>query len=480
MYGLEPGDGEETRPYVSRYSDAPPHATPVAPPDGGAATRDEMSDLYHASYRRLVAQVYAFTTDLGEAQDAVAEAFARALARRHGLADVDVPEAWLRTVAINIVRRRWRRRQLLNAIMLRERPLAKLVADAPEPDRADLRAALASLPQTYREVIVLHYLADLPVDEVAEILGVPVGTVKSRLSRGRDALKGLLDDVEAPPLEQVRQRAKSIRTRRTTAQVGAGLAVVIASAAAFFPWSPKSALPPAEPTPSVLSWSGGGLSLRSVVEPGTVPDLPGTIVEFDIDGRKILRTDAGALAKSEDGGLTWEIISSYTRKPTPGWQHASWTAARATRAGVLWQAGINDGKPTVFADGWIALDGTADGITATLDGERLLVMTLDSGRVNGVWRGDRNGFTRLSDGGGMQVRGEPIVLPDGRLLVAGTRNDLFVSSNGGASWTALGGDLPKVGSLRMTSVGYVAFDLFGTGWIAVSPDGVRWQKLPIR
>lgn len=147
-----------------------------------------MGDLYQACYRRLVAQLYAFTNDLVEAQDVVQEAFARALARPHGLANVDNPEAWLRTVAINVIRRRWRRRKLLDAILLRDRPVARVTEPGPEPDNSDLRAALALLPRPFREVIVLHYLADLPVDEVAEVLDVPVGTVKSRLSRGRSAL----------------------------------------------------------------------------------------------------------------------------------------------------------------------------------------------------------------------------------------------------------------------------------------------------
>lgn len=153
-----------------------------------------MADLYHACYRRLVAQVYAFTTDLTEAQDVVQEAFARALARPRGLADVDNPEAWLRTVAVNVVRRRWRRRKLLDAILLRDRPTTQLVEAAPGPERADLREALAALPPSYREVVVLHYYADLPVDEVAALLGVPAGTVKSRLSRARAALAGKLGD----------------------------------------------------------------------------------------------------------------------------------------------------------------------------------------------------------------------------------------------------------------------------------------------
>ena len=63
------------------------------------------------------------------------------------LGDIDAPEAWLRTVAVNVVRRRWRRKQLLNTILLRERPLTQMLEDAPEPDRADLREALADAAQ---------------------------------------------------------------------------------------------------------------------------------------------------------------------------------------------------------------------------------------------------------------------------------------------------------------------------------------------
>jgi RNA polymerase sigma-70 factor (ECF subfamily) len=157
-----------------------------------AAAEQALAALYHSAFRRLVIQLYAFTTDLTEAQDVVQEAFARALARPRGLADVDNPEAWLRTVAINVVRRRWRRRQLLNVIMLHDRPVQAVVAAAPGPERADVRDALATLPRVYREVIVLHYFADLPVEEVAGLLQVPVGTVKSRLSRGRSQLAARL------------------------------------------------------------------------------------------------------------------------------------------------------------------------------------------------------------------------------------------------------------------------------------------------
>jgi RNA polymerase sigma-70 factor (ECF subfamily) len=152
-----------------------------------------VGEVYHACYRRLVAQLYAFTNDVTEAQDVVQEAFARARARPRVFADVDNPEAWLRTVAINLVRRKWRRRRLLDTILLRERPVQRFAEPGPEPDRADLTGALAAIPHHYREVVVLHYLADLPVDEIAAVLGVPTGTVKSRLSRARTALAAKLN-----------------------------------------------------------------------------------------------------------------------------------------------------------------------------------------------------------------------------------------------------------------------------------------------
>lgn len=160
-----------------------------------------VGEVYHACYRRLVAQLYAFTNDVTEAQDVVQEAFARALARPGALHGIDNPEAWLRTVAINLIRRRWRRRRLLDTILLRERPVQRLAEPGPEPHRADLSSALAAIPRQYREVVVLHYLADLSVDEVAAVLAVPVGTVKSRLSRARAALAARLDGYSTPAAE---------------------------------------------------------------------------------------------------------------------------------------------------------------------------------------------------------------------------------------------------------------------------------------
>jgi RNA polymerase sigma factor (sigma-70 family) len=161
----------------------------------------DVAEVYHACYRRLVTQLYAFTTDLTEAQDVVQEAFARAVARPGGFTGIDNPEAWLRTVALNVVRRRWRRRKVLDLILLRERVTQRHAQTGPEPGHSDLRTdlteALDAIPRSYREVIVLHYYADLSVDEISAALCVPAGTVKSRLSRGRAALAALLPGYHA-------------------------------------------------------------------------------------------------------------------------------------------------------------------------------------------------------------------------------------------------------------------------------------------
>jgi RNA polymerase sigma-70 factor (ECF subfamily) len=74
----------------------------------------------------------------------------------------------------------------------------ELVASAPGEAPVMVVAALKKLPEAQRRVIVMHHLADLSVREIAAELAVPEGTVKARLSRGRAALKTLLEDHTGP------------------------------------------------------------------------------------------------------------------------------------------------------------------------------------------------------------------------------------------------------------------------------------------
>ena len=144
-----------------------------------------LRDVFDSSYRRLVAQLFGVTGSMDEAEDLVQEAFVRAAAAGRRFARVENPEAWLRTTAINQHRSRWRKRR--NASRARARMAAPRDPEAVE-SHLEIITALRALPEAQRQVIALFYLADLPVETIAEELGVPAGTVKSRLSRGREAL----------------------------------------------------------------------------------------------------------------------------------------------------------------------------------------------------------------------------------------------------------------------------------------------------
>jgi RNA polymerase sigma-70 factor, ECF subfamily len=149
----------------------------------------EIQELYAASYRRLLGQLIGVTGSVVEAEDVVQEAFVRGLDHPRRLLGADNPEAWLRTVAVNLARSRWRRAQRLARLFPR---LVEEPRDGDTDGHLILLEALRKLPAGQREVIALHHLAELSVEQVAETLGLPTGTVKARLSRGRAALSLLL------------------------------------------------------------------------------------------------------------------------------------------------------------------------------------------------------------------------------------------------------------------------------------------------
>ncbi|RNL79054.1 RNA polymerase sigma factor [Nocardioides marmorisolisilvae] len=151
----------------------------------------EFDEFYTSSFGRITGQLYAMIGDRDEAQECVQEAFVRAWQHRGKLAKADHPEAWVRTAAYRLAVSRWRRKKLA------ARPADRALSSAPyaapvDETRVALLAALQQLPDKQRQALVLHHLVDLPVQDVAREVGVPEGTIKARLSRGRTALASLL------------------------------------------------------------------------------------------------------------------------------------------------------------------------------------------------------------------------------------------------------------------------------------------------
>jgi RNA polymerase sigma-70 factor (ECF subfamily) len=153
----------------------------------------------------IVNLAYRFTGNRADAHDLAQDAFLQAYAR---LADFRVGSRfhpWLYTIALNICRNHVRRRKLLRWIPL-EAPSRDRAPDRDPPERAAdpeaalldreadmrLQRAIDSLPLKYREVFLLRQAQELSYEEIAEVTGLPIGTVEVRLFRARKRLVAAL------------------------------------------------------------------------------------------------------------------------------------------------------------------------------------------------------------------------------------------------------------------------------------------------
>ncbi|HZR53683.1 MAG TPA: SigE family RNA polymerase sigma factor [Streptosporangiaceae bacterium] len=148
--------------------------------------------FYTGSVRRLVGQLHAMTGSKAEAEDCVQEAYARAWQRWDKVSGYGDPEAWVRTVAYRVSVSAWRKSANMRAAHRRHG-----VPDDSRglsPDYVAIVTALRKVSAAQRQAIVLHHLVGMSVEEIARETGAAAGTVKARLSRGRQALAPLLDE----------------------------------------------------------------------------------------------------------------------------------------------------------------------------------------------------------------------------------------------------------------------------------------------
>lgn len=141
----------------------------------------------------LVDLAYRFCRDPGLAEELAQDAFVRAwraLARWRGKGRFST---WLFAVAVNVYRSRLRRVRVAEVPLDALRDLADSRLVDREFDRRDraewVRRAVLALPEKYRDALVLFYFHELDVAETARTLGLPEGTVKAQLSRGREILR---------------------------------------------------------------------------------------------------------------------------------------------------------------------------------------------------------------------------------------------------------------------------------------------------
>jgi RNA polymerase sigma-70 factor (ECF subfamily) len=175
-------------------------------------------------YRKIEAEIprlrryaRALTHDAVIADDLVQDCLTRALGKLHLWQEGTDLRAWLFTILhnqyVNYIRRSAREGAAVR-LTEREPMLARAPQQGKRLELRDLERAFAKLPNAQRSVILLVALEGMRYDEVATVLDVPVGTVRSRLSRGREALRRLTDSL---PYEEDRPIRKPNRTRHVVA-----------------------------------------------------------------------------------------------------------------------------------------------------------------------------------------------------------------------------------------------------------------------
>lgn len=154
---------------------------------------------------RLRRYARALTGDRTSADDLVQDTLERAWEKLHMWQRGSDMRAWMFSIMHNTFINQVRKKHL-DTIDMDEDAL-EVPARATQEDglhARDLAAAIAQLPVEYREVVLLIGLEQLSYEEVAQVLAIPMGTVMSRLSRGREKLRGIMAGESAPKLRRVK------------------------------------------------------------------------------------------------------------------------------------------------------------------------------------------------------------------------------------------------------------------------------------
>lgn len=146
----------------------------------------QFETFFRSEFAPMVALGLAMTGDREAARDLAQDAFARAYEHWERVGRMERPGGWVRRVLVNLAIDHTRRRATRRHHERRPPPRPLLPADQASQE---WWVAVRALPDRQRAAVALHYLDDRPIAEVAEILGVAVGTVKSSLAKARRTLQ---------------------------------------------------------------------------------------------------------------------------------------------------------------------------------------------------------------------------------------------------------------------------------------------------
>ena len=145
--------------------------------------KTQFRQLYDQEFNSVYRSIRAVVLDSAAAEDLTQETFVRAYRARHRYTPTAPPGAWLRRIGVNLAISHLRRQKLARFLPAR----LYTAPDRRDYDRAEARdvveKALATLSPKLRAAVVLHYYEGLTREEIAAVLGVPAGTVASRIAK---------------------------------------------------------------------------------------------------------------------------------------------------------------------------------------------------------------------------------------------------------------------------------------------------------
>lgn len=156
---------------------------------------------------RLMNFVFQFVGDMEQAEDVVQDTMLKLYEKKHYYKEIAKFSTWIYTIARNLanteLRKRKRRKTTLLSQMTRDEREYELPAIQPETGQEvqsefaekRIQAAINELPEHFKTVIILRDIQELSYDDISSIVGVPLGTVKSRINRARLQLQADLKDL---------------------------------------------------------------------------------------------------------------------------------------------------------------------------------------------------------------------------------------------------------------------------------------------
>ena len=160
---------------------------------------------------RVVNFLFRYTGNRDDSEDLAQDAFIKLYRSKHLYQEIAKFSTWFYTIAINIAKTYVKKKNKLSTLSISDYDPENdkdfdIPANVLEPDEETnarienyyIQKAINSLDDTYKEAIILRDIQDLDYEEIAKILDIPIGTVKSKINRGREKLKVILKDIYKP------------------------------------------------------------------------------------------------------------------------------------------------------------------------------------------------------------------------------------------------------------------------------------------